>query len=113
MMEATYHLLHDVGMYKSTVKRNYEDNDREADVADVKELLERRTQRYTIAELKRLSLFFWTAHDDCVDANPEDFAAIHVYSARRKIKDGEAACARVAALSLARPQAAECRQEQP
>ena len=96
----TYHLLHDIGIYKATVSRNFRDNDRGAEYDHVRDLLARRTQRYTIDELRELAGFFWTSHDECVLGNTCDFSQIEVYTAARKVENGEAAIAKIDRLSL-------------
>ncbi len=112
MSDKKYHLLHDVGVYKATVVRNFKDNDRGREYNDVRELLAKRTQRYTADELRELSGFFWTAHDECVVACGSDdgFSAVEVYTSARKIENGEAACKRIEELAassrLAEEQAA-------
>ncbi|NBX24276.1 MAG: hypothetical protein EBR52_09320 [Microbacteriaceae bacterium] len=89
----TYHLLHDIGIYKATVVRNFRDNDRGREYDHVRDLLAKRTQRYTLAELRELSGFFWTSHDECVvECGGDDgFSAVQVYVSARKIEAGEAA----------------------
>lgn len=84
-----YHLFNDFGVYKQTLKNNFYDNDREADVEDVRLLLDRRTQSYTLAEIRRLFLFLWTAHDDCVVANREDYNPLQYHASKEKIRYGE------------------------
>src|SRR5690606_9561065 len=83
--ETLHHLLDDFGMYKSTVRRNFDDNDRGPEYDHVRELLDRRTQRYTLAELKEISGFFCTAHDECVIENPDDYTPLQVYAAKNKV----------------------------
>jgi hypothetical protein len=93
-----FHLLRDVGMYKATVKRSFESNDRGPEFDGVAELLRRKTQSYTLAELRDLAGFFWTAHDECVDENPEEYSPVEVYTSRRKMATGWEAVARIDAL---------------
>lgn len=93
-----WHLLRDVGMYKATVKRNFYDNDRGPELDHVAELLKRRTQFYTVAELTALSGFFVTAHDECVWDNPDEFEPLQRYVSIQKCRAAEAALARLAKL---------------
>lgn len=96
----TYHLLHDIGLHKRSVKASFQNNDRSGPEAEVvRELLARRTQRYTLAELQALSGWFWTAHDECVDENPEDYSHVEVHTSRRKMSDGEGAIAVIASIA--------------
>lgn len=90
-VEPTFHLLKDFGVYKSLLVKNFSDNDRGPEHDEARHLLTRRTQRYTPSELEVLFDYLWTAHDDCVSENPEDYTALEVYNARRKIENGEAA----------------------
>jgi hypothetical protein len=99
MTMTTYHLLNDIGMYKATVVRNFRDNDRGPEYDHVRDLLAKRTQRYTIAELRELSGFFWTSHDECVCENDYDYSAVECYTASVKIKNGEAAVERIERLA--------------
>jgi hypothetical protein len=93
-----WHLLHDVGMYKATVKRNFFDNDRGKEFDHVAALLREKRQRYTLAELRELAGFFHTAHDDCVVDNPDEYTALQVYISTRKVQASEDAQARLAKL---------------
>ena len=90
-MTATYHLLNDLGVYKKTLRKNFEDNDRSDEFNGVRELLDRRTQRYTVAELRELIAWCASAHDECVDACPEDYSPVEVYVSRAKIETFERA----------------------
>lgn len=86
-----FHLLNDFGIYKTTIRKNFFDNDRPAEYDDVFVLLSRRGSHYTLAEIKRLFGFLWTAHDECVLANTDDFNPLQIYAAEEKIKRGEEA----------------------
>lgn len=97
-MEIRYHLLGDFGIYKATIKSNFYDNDRGPEYAHVEELIKRRTQLYTFEEVEDLFGFLWTAHDDCVVENSEDFAPIAVTTAEKKIKRGLQAVAKLNSL---------------
>lgn len=97
-MEIRYHLLGDFGIYKATIKNNFYDNDRGPEYNHVEELLKRRTQLYTFSELEDLFGFLWTAHDECVVTNSEDFSRIAVITAEKKIKKGEQAVAKLNSL---------------
>lgn len=97
----TVHLLDDLGVYKATLKRNFADNDRGAEFDRDRELLARRTQRYTLEEAEVLLGWCSTAHDDCVDENPEDYSPIEVYTARQKLLRRDEAVARLEALKAA------------
>jgi len=95
MAETYYHLLHDVGMYKSAVKRYFEDNDRGPEFDDVCRLLGERRQTYTLVELDRLAGFFCTAHHECVDQHDDEYSALEVHAARRALAAADAAHARL------------------
>lgn len=82
----TFHLKNDFNVNKSLLLKNFCDNDRPAELEHVKGLIERRGQHYTVAELRDLFGFLHTAHDDCVDENPEDYNPLQVYAAREKIR---------------------------
>ena len=99
----TVHLLDDLGVYKATLKRNFADNDRGAEFDRDRELLARRTQRYTLEEAEVLLGWCSTSHDDCVDENPEDYSPIEVYTARQKLLRRDDAVARLEALKAAVP----------
>jgi hypothetical protein len=84
-----YHLFRNFGVYKSTIRRNFEDNDRGPEYDPVKELLAKRTQSYTLPEIRLLFGFLWTAHDECVLANSDDYGSLQVWNARQKVQFGE------------------------
>jgi len=98
MAAKTFHLLGDLGLRKTTVKRNFEDNDRGPELDNVRELLARRTQHYTLEEIRVLSGFFCSAHDECVEENPDDFTPLEIWTAKRKIQRAEKACKALEAL---------------
>lgn len=100
--EKTYHLLKDFGVYKATLVKNFEDNDRGREYDHVRELLARRTQRYTLAELEELFGFLWTSSDECVASNGfDDYTALEVHTAAKKIERGEAVLDALNALKAA------------
>ena len=85
-MLTTFHLLHDLGIRKAAIVKvvaECENNDEK--LAVVEELIERRTQHYTVEELRALMGFYVTVHDECVDEFPEDYTALEVHTARAKI----------------------------
>ena len=88
-VEKTYHLLNDLGVYKSLLKKNFHDNDRGPEDDATLALLEKRTQTYTVAELDLLLAWLWTSADDCIDGNPDEENPLQVYTSRQKIKNGK------------------------
>lgn len=98
-----HHLFKDFGVYKATLKKNFKDNDRPAELNHVAELLARRTQWYTTTELRQLFGFLWTAHDECVDSNPEEYHHLQVRASREKIRFGEEAVAKLDRLDSQSP----------
>jgi len=50
------------------------------------ELLKRRGKEYTITEIEQIAGFMVSGHDECVDANPDDYSAVEVYQCRRNLK---------------------------
>lgn len=91
----TYHLLNDFGVYKQTLKANFNDNDRGKEHDEFVTLIAKRTQSYTIPELELLFSWLWTSHDDCVDQNSDDYSALEVYQSQQKIKRGQEALDRL------------------
>ena len=92
MAPKTFHLLGDFGLRKATVKRNFEDNDRGPELDNVRQLLARPTQQYTLEEVRILSGFFCSAHDECVEENQDDFTPLEIWTAKRKIQRADKAC---------------------
>lgn len=95
-----YHLLNDFGIYKSAIRRNFEDNDRGPEHDDVRKLLTERRQDYTADECRKLFGFLWTAHDDCVSDNADEYSRLKVRTARAKILNGVTSIAMLDALEL-------------
>jgi len=81
-----YHLNNVFHVNKATLKRNFANSAVQDE--KVARLLEQRGQVYTLAEIKLLSGYLWTAHDECVTANPDDYLAIQVTTAQAKIDAG-------------------------
>lgn len=80
-----YHLLKDFGLYKSSLKRKFDtlEGDREGE-DEVQKLLDRRTQRYTLAEIEVLKNWcIISGHDDAVYDYPDDYTSIEVYKAQQ------------------------------
>ena len=80
-MTPTFH-LHDVfGVSKALIKRNYSETSAADDSPNVKVLLARRTQNYTLAETRELLGFMVQSHHECVIENPEDYTALELHTA--------------------------------
>lgn len=93
-MSTTYHLLHTLGIRKAAIARtlaatdNHDENWQAAT-----ELLARRTQHYTLWDLRLLLGFYLTSSDECIDEFPEDYTPLEVHTARTKIARYDAALA--------------------
>lgn len=98
--ERRYHLWQDFGVRKSAIKRNFYDNDRDSEFAEVESLLKLRTQSYTLPEIRKLFAFLWTAHDDCVLENTDEFSPLQVFAAKRKVEVGIAAVKKLEMLEV-------------
>lgn len=93
-----YHLLRDFGVRKSTLVRNFMDNDRGSDCDPVMRLLVERRQTYTLAEIEKLFGFLMTAHHECVLEHPEDYTPLEVYTAKQVEARYDAAMAKLTEL---------------
>ena len=88
------HLKNDLGINKSTIRKSYENDgehlppnehtERGFDV--VRDLLNRRTQRYSVDECVTLVETYMSSHDHCVLDNYYDFSSIEVYQANEKLQ---------------------------
>ena len=91
-MTNNYHLSVDLGLNKQALKRSFEENYGEYSSDEIKErgldlvkfLLNKPTQRYTANEVQLLVEAYWTAHDECVLDNEDDYSNIEVYHAQKK-----------------------------
>jgi len=81
-----YHLLNFFGIRKETIKKNF--NNSAVQDEEVGYLLKRPGQMYTLAEIKKLSGYLWTAHDECVVCNKDDYSPLQVKTAEAKINRG-------------------------
>jgi hypothetical protein len=93
-MKTKLHLKNDLGLNKSTIKKivyEYVDylpenefTERGLDI--VKELVDRRTQYYTIEESKELVGNYLTSHDYCVIDNTGlgEFSGVEEYQSNKK-----------------------------
>ncbi len=106
--EKRYHLLRDLGVYKASIRNNYESGDLQYEYPQVRQLLDRRTQSYTLTELDELSCWLWTSHDDCVLENSDDYLPIQYYTAKAKVDFGQSVIRKLAELrKLDEPPAAQ------
>lgn len=93
-MAPTYHMLSTLGIRKEAIARtlattdNHDENWQQA-----QELVKRRTQSYTLVELRLLLSFYLTASDECKDEFPEEYNPLEVHTARAKIARYDAAMA--------------------
>ena len=88
------HLKNDLGLNKTTIKKSYQSDashlpaneHRERGFDEVKELLDKRTQFYTVEECKILAGIYLSSHDFCVVDNVGngEFLAIEEYQAEKK-----------------------------
>jgi hypothetical protein len=98
-MEKLFHLKDDLGINKSAVRKSYEDDAEHLPVNEhtergydiIRDLLNRRTQRYTKEECRELVGCYLSSHDYCVIDNHYDFPPIEVYQAEQKWKRYESA----------------------
>ena len=94
MKSIKIHLKRDLGLNKSTIKKSYLDDashlpaseHKERGFDEVKNLLNRRTQLYTIEEVKVLTGCYLTSHDYCVVDNTGngEFSPLQEYKANEK-----------------------------
>ena len=85
-MAPTYHMLSTQGIRKEAIARTLgatENHDEHWQQAQ--ELVKRRTQSYTLVELRLLLSFYLTASDECADEFPEEYNPLEVHTARAKI----------------------------
>jgi hypothetical protein len=93
-MENLIHLKNDLGINKVAIWKSYEvDGSHLRDVEhtergfdEVRDLLNRRTQRYTVEECRELIGCYLSSHDYCVIDNSDDFTPLEVYHANEKYK---------------------------
>ena len=93
-MAPTYHMLSTLGIRKEAIARTLgatENHDEHWQQA--MELVKRRTQSYTLVELRLLLSFYLTASDECTDEFPEEYTPLEVYASRAKIARYDAALA--------------------
>jgi hypothetical protein len=91
-MEKLIHLKDDLGINKSVIVKSYENDGEhlspnehtERGFDEVRDLLNRRTQRYTVDECRVLVECYLSSHDFCVIDNHYDFPPIEVYQANQK-----------------------------
>lgn len=91
-MEKLIHLKNDLGINKSAIWKSYEEDGShlpenehtERGFDKLKELLDRRTQKYTKEECKILLGGYLTSHDYCVTDNYDEFSLLQVYQANQK-----------------------------
>lgn len=88
-----YHLKNDLGLHKQVLKSIFKDNysticedekaERGLDIVEA--LLNRRGQGYTADEvLELINTTYYTAHDECVLENEEDYSNIEVHTSSKK-----------------------------
>jgi len=91
-MEKLIHLKDDLGINKSAIVKSYENDGEhlspkehtERGFDEIRDLLNRRTQRYTVEECRELIGCYLSSHDYCVVDNSDDFTPIEVYQANQK-----------------------------
>ena len=99
-MAATYHLAHDFGISKATLKRKFTvwyGDRRDEDSDRARSLLARHTQRYTLEEVELLAGYYLSAHDECVLDNSEEHTPLEVYNAEQAQAKFDAAWKRIRA----------------
>lgn len=85
-----YHLQKDFAVYKTLLKINFGRGIREREKQnEVRTLLNRRTQSYTLNELDSLFVYLWTDHDERVVRSPHSYLPIQVYTANKLIRFGQ------------------------
>lgn len=95
------HLKNDLGLNKATIRKSYEadgeylrpEEHTERGFDIIKELLDRRTQYYTLEEARELAGIYCSSHDHCVIDNTGfgDFSAVEEYVSNQKYDKMEAA----------------------
>ena len=98
-MERYLHLKNDLGINKSAIFKSYDQDgsylsdveQKERGFDKIKNLLDKRTQKYTKEECRILIDGYLTSHDDCVMDNSDDFTPLEVYQANEKYKRYEKA----------------------
>ena len=88
-----YHLKNDLGLHKQVLKNIFKeaysevprDEMAERGLDKVEALLARRGQGYTADEvLEIINTAYFTAHDECVLDNEEDYSNVEVATSRKK-----------------------------
>ena len=88
-----YHLKNDLGLHKQVLKNIFkeaysevpQDEMTERGLDKVEALLNRRGQGYTADEvLEIINTAYFTAHDECVLENEEDFSNVEVATSQKK-----------------------------
>lgn len=89
-----FNLEQDLGISKQAIRNAIDkfieevglQDERMEQVMDALTLLNDRGGMYTANEAEFLVNWYFTAHDDCVVDNPEDFLSIEVHTANKKLK---------------------------
>jgi hypothetical protein len=92
-------LKKDLNINKSAIRNNVDrfveenglEDERMELAMDALTLLHQRGDSYTPDEALMLISWYITAHDECVWDNEDDFSALQIYAANKKIKKYEAA----------------------
>jgi len=88
-----YHLKNDLGLHKQVLKNIFkeaylevpQDEMAERGLDKVEALLDRRGQGYTADEvLQIINTAYFTAHDECVLENEEDYSNVEVATSQKK-----------------------------
>ena len=87
-------LKKDLNIYKSSIRHAIDrfveevgtEDERMEEVMDALTLLHKRGDKYTISEAELLIEWYINSHDECVWDNPDDFSALQVYAANKKIE---------------------------
>ena len=85
--------LKSFGINKATLWKNFKEEElilldlAQGEDLKERELLERKTQYYTLEEMKILIGLMTTSHDECVDGTPENhWHRLEVYQAKKKFE---------------------------
>jgi hypothetical protein len=87
------HIYNDLGIYKNAIKQQIKDyldmlstdEANERGLTEAAELINKRTQMYTLEESNRLISWYISSHDECVVDNPEDFHPLQIHTATEKM----------------------------
>lgn len=87
------HIYNDLGIYKNAIKQQIKDyldmlsidEANERGLTEAAELINKRTQMYTLEEASRLISWYISSHDECVVDNPEDFHPLQIHTATAKL----------------------------